>query len=1291
MSLFVALSRDRRAGVVRSTGRVLRPCALAALCATLLLAGLCLAPSPATARPIKAELSAKTREGYLRIMFRFSDDVEANVRLANQIVIVDFKSPVWVAIDRLNEMAPDYVSAARSDPDGQGLRIALARKVKLNATPAGDRLFVDLMPENWSGPPPGLPAEVIKELTRRAREAEKTARKNQRLARQRRIPLTRVRVGHQPTFSRYIFELAKFVPVATSRENNSLTLVFDAPLKFDLADAQAAPPPMIETIATQMREETTAVRFALIGNVDVRTFREEKSYVVDLSIVEPVRPKLEPTADRGATPDHRPPRAPPVGPHQKRFSGAEGLEAPRTVPAAIESGTRPQVGFRAERHPAAPSDRRGAPPPVAPPPVPSAAASPPVIAPPAVAPPAVAPPAVAPPAVAPPAIAPPAVVPPQTPAAGAAEHSADTRPHTPAQPAAEPPSALPPPIVDLELPPDYVSPGASAQADAPAASPPDSGARNVSLSRRGDSLLITFDFTRPTPAAVFQRGDSLWAVFDSGTRIDLAPLQQDPTRTIRSAERVASRDGQAVRIKLARPRLAMLRTDGSALTISIGDAAPDPPSPLVVTRRAGGAKRATAAIPFDDPRTIHRLIDPEAGDTIFVVTALGPPRGFLRSQTFVDFRALASSHGVAIQPFADDLDAELAADKIILMRPGGLSFSAGDPPGRRTGLFRPAAFDPQLWGFDRQADFEERRTKLANAAAEAPETKRTAPRLELARFYLARGLYPEAKGVLDVALNDERPKDDPSGLVMRALAMIMVGRFDDAMRDLSHPIVGDQLEAKVWRALAFARQGKWTEAHKKFRDVETAISGLPIELQRIVLKEAVRASIEVKDFAAAANQLHGLETLGVDRNTEPEIAVLAGRVAEGLGRSGDALAAYRLAAGSKVRPAVAQGRLRETRLRYELGDLNRNDMMAELEELTTMWRGDDTEIEALQVLARLYTEDARYRDAFHVMRTALMAHPNSNMTRRIQEEAAATFDTLFLAGKGDAMPVIDALGLFYDYRELTPIGRRGDEMIRRLADRLVSVDLLDQAAELLQHQVNHRLQGAARAQVAIRLAVVYLMNRKPDHALATLVATRTGDLATELREQRLLIEARALSDTGRPDLALEVVANVNGRAALRLRSDILWTAKRWREAAEQIELLFGDRWRDWQPLTEPERADLLRAAIGYALAQDSLGLGRFRERYAAKMADGPERRAFEVATAPFSASTAEFRTVARTIAAGDTLEGFLRDLHIRYPQTESFSAKPSAGKQSQAPLADSPPTAIVSTPRDDGRSEQDRL
>jgi len=235
----------------------------------------------------------------------------------------------------------------------------------------------------------------------------------------------------------------------------------------------------------------------------------------------------------------------------------------------------------------------------------------------------------------------------------------------------------------------------------------------------------------------------------------------------------------------------------------------------------------------------------------------------------------------------------------------------------------------------------------------------------------------------------------------------------------------------------------------------------------------------------------------------------------------------------------------------------------------------------------------------------------------------------------------------------------------------VSVDLLDQAADLLQYQVDRRLQGAARAQVATRLAVIYLINRKPDRALATLQGSRTGDLANELRNQRLLLEARALSDLGRHDLALEVIAHIEGREAIRLRSDILWAARRWGTSAEQIELYYDERWKQWQPLNEIERADILRAATGYALAEDALGLSRFREKYAAKMAQTPDARAFEIVSAPLGTSGAEFRNIARAAASVDTLEGFLRDMQARYPDASAFPPAPAAAPV--APTSSAPP------------------
>src|SRR5258708_39210618 len=154
------------------------------------------------------------------------------------------------------------------------------------------------------------------------------------------------------------------------------------------------------------------------------------------------------------------------------------------------------------------------------------------------------------------------------------------------------------------------------------------------------------------------------------------------------------------------------------------------------------------------------------------------------------------------------------------------------------------------------------------------------------------------------------------------------------------------------------------------------------------------------------------------------------------------------------------------------------------------------------------------------------------------------------------------------------------------------------------------------------MMVLDLKSENAERAGAQGRALAAADLTNELRNQRLLLEARALSDMGRHDLALEVIGNLDGREVVRLRSDIYWAGRHWREAAEQIELLYGERWKDWQPLNDIERSDILRAELGYALGEDTLGLGRFREKYAAKMAGTPDAHAFEIVSDPIGTSGA---------------------------------------------------------------------
>ncbi|MGA8077396.1 MAG: tetratricopeptide repeat protein, partial [Xanthobacteraceae bacterium] len=792
------------------------------------------------------------------------------------------------------------------------------------------------------------------------------------------------------------------------------------------------------------------------------------------------------------------------------------------------------------------------------------------------------------------------------------------------------------------------------------------------LSEEGADIKLSFPFAAATGAAVFQRADTLWIVFDAKASIDLSALDGEPSHIIKSYQFSRSGDADVVRLKLDRPHLSSAAAEGPVWTVHISDAIVDPARPLTLNRTLIGPSQVSVTIPFAGAQQVHQIDDPEEGNELFVVTGQPPARGLIEEQDFVEFHALTSTQGVVIAPLADDLTVRLAAGQIVIGRPSGLTLSAPMQTLLHGAGLGAALFNSGSWGQDREGLYFDRQAHLITVAAEAPEPQRLVPRLELARFYIARGMYPEAKGVVDVAIAAQRNSGETgSALVLRAIAEVMMGRPDDALNDLDQPGVGDQHDAPLWRALAYAKQGRWTKARDTFKTMATAMATLPVELQRVALKEDMRSAIEVGDFDGASNDLNDFETIGIPHDMEPALAVLMGRLAEGLGRKQDALAAYRTAADSWDRPAAAQGQLRETVLRYQLGDLKRDDVISRLETLTTIWRGDETEIEALKVLAHLYTGEGRYRDAFYAMRSAMAARPDSALTHQIQDEAEHTFDRLFLTGMGDRLPAIDALSLFYDFRELAPIGARGDEMIRRLADRLVSVDLLDQAANLLQYQVDHRLDGAARAEVATRLAVVYLMDRKPDRALAVLRASRTANLTNDLHDQRLLLEARALSDLGRHEVALEVIATIAGRPATRLRSDILWTAHRYDESAEQLERLLGDRYKDFTPLDADEQTDIMRAEVGYALAQDQLGLGRFRDRYAAAMATTPDAHAFAVVSAPLGASSGEFASIARAAASADTLETFLREMKTRYP--DSPAAAPPDAPPAQAPSVSSSP------------------
>ncbi len=79
-------------------------------------------------------------------------------------------------------------------------------------------------------------------------------------------------------------------------------------------------------------------------------------------------------------------------------------------------------------------------------------------------------------------------------------------------------------------------------------------------------------------------------------------------------------------------------------------------------------------------------------------------------------------------------------------RPGGLTLSSADVAAERaTAAVRPL-FDGNEWRKNREEKFFPKLDALTKAAAVAGPEQKAQARLELANFYMSRGMYQEARG-----------------------------------------------------------------------------------------------------------------------------------------------------------------------------------------------------------------------------------------------------------------------------------------------------------------------------------------------------------------------------------------------------------------------------------------------------------------------------------------------------------------------------------------------------------------
>lgn len=1057
----------------------------------------------------RVSVEAQRHENFGRVIVTFNDRMtlpQYEIGTENGVLVIQFDTPLAGVLPEIATALDEFIAIARFDPDMTGIRMGLRGPMQVNTINAGEQLFIDLLPTNWVGLPPGLPPETVARLAERAEDAARLAEERRRaeLAAEYN-PQATIRVGRHPTFWRIMFDWNVGTKAQFSREGDVASIAFDWPVPIDLYEIISDMPEQFEAVDNTVNPGNSVVSFDIAEDTRLRFYEDNSTrFILDIDLEGVFVEAIDPEA--------------------LARSAAQATEQAAAENAAAEAGGGDDV----------------------------AAAE--------------------------------AVV-------------------------AEDQTVVP------------------------------------FITTVGSTVRVVFPFSRETPAAVFRRGDTLWMVFD--TPADIAvPADEYSSGAFDALVSDFSVEGagesKVVRLELSHDRLATIGSEGRAWVLSLGDVLISATEPVLLERRQaiGGFFEVVADV--GRAGRVHQLRDPNVGDMLEVVTAYPPARGMVRDLQYVDFSAPRTVHGLVFKPNHEGVAVRLEGNQAIVAAEAGLTLSA-DQPMRFTATVREpdSVMELGLHVAANPADLALRRGELVSRTLVAEGRELDRARLDLARFYLANNLTQEALGILSVLRSTlTQPELDPAIRMVEGAANVIAGRASQAMALLGADYLSNNPDARFWRTMARAQQSDWEGARMEALGAELLASSYPNWIRTRFLLAGIRAAVGREDVDLATRFLRQIDLAYMSPDQISEFELLSGALDELNGRHAEALESYGRVIAADRRPTTPEAVLRTIALLDEMGRLDVTRAVATLSVQSALWRGDATELAILEKLADLQYRDGNYRDAFSLTRQAAEFYSDSAVLSRLMDRAQVEFSGLYLDGQADSLDAIEALSIYYDFRQLTPAGTQGDQMIRNLAQRLIRVDLLDQAAELLDYQVANRLQGAARSQVAADLAIIHIANREPARALEVLYRTRLTGLPPALERQRRVLEARALVDAGRYDLALDMLAGMGGRDTELLRIDAYWKARRHREAAESIETLYSAD-IDRGNLSPVARMNVVKAAVGYVLANDQIGLSRLRNRYSDIMSRAPEWPMFAFVTDTVDTSAEEFRVLARQIASVDSLNAFL--------------------------------------------------
>lgn len=779
--------------------------------------------------------------------------------------------------------------------------------------------------------------------------------------------------------------------------------------------------------------------------------------------------------------------------------------------------------------------------------------------------------------------------------------------------------------------------------------------KDAPLTKPASIASLRFAWNTPVSMAAFVRNNKIWIVFDHPNRFDINQLKADSNGLAKEIYTLPHPVGSIVVITPEKDVEYALRKEGLLWIVDLYNNRPPKfkTSDMTIFTQYDSLKHSYLFVPNNYTGNVVSFLDPEIGDILSIATTSQLGLGFSSAYRYPDFDILKTAQGLAFVVNAPDIILNRGNSGVTLKAMGRSLNITSDLDVLKRNQKRldtdketdhANAFDLSIPQNLANKNFIDVIDDFKKQILAAPSDQKNNIRLKLVQYYVHNGLGTNALYILNQMRKLNLPESKTDRFyALSGIANFLARRYKESISDFSQGTLPDSAEGVFWRTIA--------QSASEYREENNAIIFAHISLMRDypqTIKDevaiiAARNAIATGDDLSSQNFIDILNSVPDRiRNLSPQIIYLSAQRLEMQGYIRSAIKEYQRLLTSDSSMFSAYARLRHTILSQLVNFIDTPTAIQELEKLRFAWGEKDFKINLLNKLSDFYLKNRDYYNALRILQEE-RSIANQQQNERITKKMVKIFEDIFISNHADEnLSPIKSLALYQDFKWLAQLSNKHNLIIQKLADRLVAVDLLPRAQNLLLSLLNRDdLPPDEEARIGSRLAVIYLFENKPSSALNIIKATEHPELSSETLNPRKIISARALSALGKPEEALAILSNETSPNALLHKFEIYWNAEEWSKASDTIKHLIKEP-KPGEKLSDKQIGYILDWATTLKQSGKETVLVRVRNKFKPYFKNTPYYSVFNILTNHLEKEKVDIKAINSTINDVRNFNNFIK-------------------------------------------------